>query len=231
MNARASRFAVLSLLSLLAVACSTVAPPASSPVSSPSIPARAASSGPPIASPSVPVSNDASAEPSDELDGTAGPGCGTGQKGLFAHRAEVPGVLHFGGATIEFATAHIAMINGTYSADDTIPAGIGLVPKEIAVKVERGTRIRLRGDGMTLTDVDARVVPWSDVTFAGGMAGWSVEPTALKTVVRADGSISVSAPEEPGDYAVQFSPRWHTGCLEGDGSAYSRIKVVELVGP
>jgi hypothetical protein len=165
-------------------------------------------------------------EPSEELTGTAGPGCGTGAKGFFAHRGELPDVLHFGGATIEFTTAGIGLRNGTYMADDAIPAGVGLDSDEIAVRVTPGTHIILRGDGMTLTEAQVSQVSWATVSFEGGLGSSSAEPTKLTWRSRADGSISVSAPNEVGDYMVEFGPRWHTACLVGDGSAYSRIKVV-----
>ena len=48
-------------------------------------------------------------DPPDTIEGTAGPGCGTGHAGLLAHRDEVPATLHFGGASIEFRTAMLAL--------------------------------------------------------------------------------------------------------------------------
>jgi hypothetical protein len=164
--------------------------------------------------------------PSEDLGGSEGPGCGTGAKGFFAHRSELPDVLHFGGATIEFNTALIGLRNGTYTADDVIPAGLGLSPEEIAVRVTAGTHIILRGAGLTITRTEVRVVPWATVDFVDGLGSSSAAPTELDWRLRADGSISVSAPSTIGDYMVEFGPRWHTECLVGDGSAYSRIKVV-----
>ena len=165
-------------------------------------------------------------DPPETIDGIAGPGCGTGRAGLFAHRNEVPADLHFGGATIEFTTAYLALRNGTYGADDSIPAGVGLTPNEIAVKVVPGTHILLRGAGLVLTQSLVRVVAWSTVSFDGGLGASEATPVDLPTRLRSDGSISVSAPLEVGDYMVQFGPRFHSECLEGDGSAYSRIKIV-----
>lgn len=187
-----------------------------------------ASATPPAASPSVGPEPSAvnEPEPPEELSGTAGPGCGTGAKGFFAHRGELPDALHFGGTTIEFTTAAIGLRNGTYVADDAIPAGVGLEPDEIAVRVTPGTHIILRGDGMTIAEVEVRDVPWATVSFEGGLGDSNAEPTELRWRARSDGSISVSAPNEVGDYMVEFGPRWHTTCLVGDGSAYSRIKVV-----
>jgi hypothetical protein len=161
----------------------------------------------------------------DEMTGTAGPGCGTGQKGLLAHRGEVPADLHFGSATIEFTTASIGLRDGTYVADDAIPAGIGLSADEIAVAVSPGRDIILRGDGLVLSSITARVVPWSSVSFEGGLGASSASPTGLGWRVRSDGALSISAPIRIGDYEVEFLPIWHSTCLEGDGTAYGRIKV------
>ena len=195
---------------------------------SPASSAAGASPTAPAASPSLAAEPSAvtEPEPSEELSGTTGPGCGSGAKGFFAHRGELPDALHFGGATIEFTTAGIGLRNGSYGADDAIPGGIGLSPNEIAVKVNPSTHILLRGDGMTLTQVQASVVPWSSVSFRDGLGTSGASSTELDWRPRADGSISVSAPVEPGDYEVEFLPRWHTTCLEGDGTAYGRIKVV-----
>lgn len=193
---------------------------------SPSIAAPVSVGASPSVEPASPEPTAVASEAPATSDGTAGPGCGTGQAGLLAHRDEVPAELLFGGATIAFTTASLAMRNGTYGADDSIPAGVGLTPNEIAVKVAPGTHILLRGDGLVLTQSLVRVVPWSTVSFDGGLGASPATPADLPTRVRSDGSISVSAPLEVGDYMVQFGPRFHSECLEGDGSAYSRIKIV-----
>lgn len=171
-----------------------------------------------------PSTAEPTAEPSEELPGTAGPGCGTGAKGFFAHRDEVPETLRFGGATIEFTGAGYALRNGTYQGDDAIPGGIGLSPKEIAVVVGPGDHILLRAPGLTLTDARAGSVAWSTVSFEGGLASVT-GTTQLPRRLRGDGSISISAPTKVGDFAIEFGVNWHGTCLEGDGIAYSRIKV------
>jgi hypothetical protein len=228
----------VAITALMSVGCTASAPTAS-PVA-PATPSVSPSAQPsrsvvPTASVALsPSGEPSSAEPPavtdseapETVDGTAGPGCGTGLAGLLAHRDEVPAVLHFGNATIEFTTAFLALRNGTYAADDSIPAGVGLTPDEIAVKVAPGTHILLRGDGLVLTQSLVRVVPWSTVSFNGGLGASPAMPVDLPTRLRTDGSISVSAPLEVGDYMVQFGPRFHSECLEGDGSAYSRIKIV-----
>jgi hypothetical protein len=218
----------VTIAALLVAACSAGAPPGSAVASiEPSGSAAVAPANPSVSLEPSPSAEPASPEPStDGVDGAAGPGCGTGRLGLLGHRREVPDMLHFGGATIEFATAGIAMRNGSYGADDVIPAGLGLTPNEIAVKVAPSTRILLRGDGLTFVSSTVRVVPWSTVSFTGGMGASPQRGTELPTRVRSDGSISVSAPLAAGDYMVEFGPRWQSECLQGDGSAYSRIKVV-----
>ena len=226
-------------LALIATGCSTAGPTHRPLAPSPS-PSVAASASTPAASARVDPSESGgagaagasvapqspSAEPSGEpLTGTAGPGCGTGQLGFFAHRGEVPDTLHFGGATVEFTTAWIQLRNETYVADDAIPGGIGLSPDEIAVRVDPGTHILLRGDGLALTDVTVRAAPWTNVAFGAGLASLPEGGDGLARRARADGSISVRAPTAPGDYLVEFLPRWQSACLQGDGTAYSRIKV------
>lgn len=196
-------------------------PIGSTPVGAQSPATGAGPSGEPSGGPSAPAE-----EPSEEpMSGTAGPGCGTGQLGLFSHRDEVPEVLRFGGATIEFTGASVSMRNGTYDASDSIPGGIGLSPDEIAVVVGPGERIILRAVGLTLDTPQARAYPWGDVDFDGGLASMRGHPIELAWRRRSDGSLSVAAPEVSGDYAVEFVPRWAGTCLAGDGVAYGRIKV------
>lgn len=239
------RSAFVLLVGLNLTACAAAATPTLAPSVPSSSPSAGASAGAapsestsvaPSASPS-PIPSEAPSPspaptstpdltPEPTLDpGTAGPGCGTGLAGFNAHSDELPPVLHFGGATIEFTTAGIGLRNGTFGADDVIPAGIGLSPNEIAVRVDPGTHIILRGAGMTITSLNVSVVPWSTVHFEGGLGSSAAKPIALDWRLRADGSISVSAPVPSGDYMVEFLPLWHTDCLAGDGVAYGRIKV------
>ncbi|HZC32991.1 MAG TPA: hypothetical protein VE640_06860 [Candidatus Bathyarchaeia archaeon] len=199
------------------------APPSASATLQPSSSVEASTN---VVLPGPQPSAAAVSDPPETADGAAGPGCGTGRAGLVAHRHEVPAVLHFGGATIEFTTAFIALRNGTYGADDTIPAGVGLTPNEIAVRVAPATSIVLRGDGLVVTESLVRVVPWSTVSFDGGLGFSPATPVDLPTRLRSDGSMLVLAPLKVGDYMVQFDPHWLSNCLRGDGSAYSRIKVV-----
>jgi len=144
---------------------------------------------------------------------------------LFAHNAEVPQSLQFGAATIEFTNVSVSMRNGTYDTSDSIPGGIGLARDEAAVVVRPGDRIVLRARGVTLGAVQARVIPWRNVEFEGGMASLPGNPVELGWRPRSDGSLSIAAPGAIGDYAVELLPGWSATCIEGGGVAYSRIKV------
>lgn len=233
---------MLPAIALLVGACTTAAPtvppirtsPAgeTAPIAAPSASAAGDPSAAPPSGPSdTPTeSPPAGVEPGPSADGdgtaTGGPdGCGTGHAGLIAHRSEIPSQMRFGGATLEFTTAGIALRNLTYSADDAIPGGIGLEADEIAVRVDPGTHIILRGADLVIHDLTARATPWADVRIADGLASFPDGATSLEWRRRADGSISVSAPMTPGDYAVELLPGWQSACLQGDGTAYGRIKV------
>ncbi|MBA2718993.1 MAG: hypothetical protein H0U52_07105 [Chloroflexi bacterium] len=167
--------------------------------------------------------SDPTPEPSEDL-GSAGPRCGTGRAGLFAHNDEVPRTLRFGGATIEFTNVSVSMRNGTYDTSDSVPGGIGLTPDEIAVVVDSGDRIVLRAVGVVLTSSAARVVPWRQVKF-DGLATLRGDPIDLSWRLRDDGSASIAAPTDAGDYAFEVSPSWTGTCIAGGGLAYGRIKV------
>jgi hypothetical protein len=200
-------------------AAPSVATPSTLPLASARPAVAVASAAPSVAAPTN--------NPSDPAPdpGTVGPGCGTGQAGLDAHRDEIPADLQFGGAGYAFTTASLSLRNGTIDTGDSIPGGIGLTANEMAVVVSPGAHIILRGTGLRLTEATIGVVPWSMVSFEGGLPSFQGPRTGLAMRLRADGSISVSAPAEPGDYAVEFVPRWTSECLEGDGTAYGRIKV------
>jgi hypothetical protein len=183
-------------------------------------------SAPPSGEPSTqPSAVEPTPDATEEMTGTAGPGCGTGQAGLIAHGDEVPETLQFGRATIEFTNASVSMRNGTYDAADQVPGGIGLAPNEIAVVVGPGDHIILRAVNLTLDATTASVVPWSTVSFASGLGFSSADRVDLAWRVRTDGSLSISAPVAVGDYEVDFGPSWTGACIAGSGVAYGRIKV------
>jgi hypothetical protein len=198
----------------------TTLPSASTPVASTVV----APSGTPIAV--------TSAEPTDVPEPTEAPaprpseiaGCGTGEAGFTADRTDIP-TLAFGHATIEFTPAGAGMRDGSWNIDDMIPAGVGLTANEIAVVVGPGDHIILRGSGITILDTTASAVPWSMVSFEGSLANLAGQRTSLAWRVRADGSLSISAPAKLGDWAVEFVLAWQSACLRGDGTAYARIKV------
>lgn len=200
------------------------AQPGSSAVATASVEVSPSVQSPSVQSPSAEPTAVAASDAPDSIDGTAGPGCGTGAKGYFAHFDEVPKTIQFGGATIEYTIVSVSLRNGTYAASDSVPGWIGLTPTESAVVVGPGDHIVLRAKGLTLTATSARVVPWKTLTFENGpfsAADW----VELAWRHRADGSLSISAPAKVGDYAVEFGPGWTGTCVAGSGLAYGRIKV------
>ena len=233
------------------VAPSTATTAAPSPVelapssgASPS-PTPFVASSPSIDSSAVPTETPATTpEPTQSPDPTETPGpavhptptplpsprmaatCPDGDDWLSEAPDHVPQTLAFGRATIEFTSAAIGQLDGSHFVDDAIPGGVGLTPREIAVVVAPGDHIILRAVGLTLSHVSPAVGPWSEVDFTGGLANLPADLAALDWRYRSDGSISISAPTEPGDYAVDFDPRWFGDCLQGDGTAYGRLKVV-----
>jgi hypothetical protein len=233
-------FAGLSVAALSLGACAVPVAPSAVPstvaiVASASLsPSGAPSSPPATVSPSADPEGsqapEASADPAPEPapsddPGTAGPGCGTGRAGLFAHNDEVPDTIRFGGATLEYTSLSVSLRNGTYDASDSVPGGLGLTPDEIAVVVGPGDHILLRATGRTLTATSAQYVRWSTVQFDGELAFSAAARGDLPWRVRSDGSLSVSAPSKVGDYEVEFGPRWIGTCIEGSGLAYGRVKV------
>lgn len=227
--------ALVLLVSLSLSACvATPAPIVGSPVPSPS--ARrsepAASPRPSATSKSVPGTSpvdspQATNPPDSSPDPTVAPiaGCGTGEAGFLAHGREGPQTLRFGGATLEFTPAATGMRDGSYDVGDSIPGGVGLTADEIAVVVGPGDRIILRAIDLAILATEAGAVPWSNVTFSGGLADLAGPRTPLDWRVREDGSLSIASPDRIGDWAVEFIPRWQSDCVTGDGTAYGRIKV------
>jgi hypothetical protein len=159
------------------------------------------------------------------MTGTAGPGCGTGQKGFFAHRDQIQEVLTLGGTPIELTTAAVALRNGTYDADDAIPGYVGLSKDEKAVSVESGGKLILAGKGMTLTGLTAGTVPWSTLDFSEGLPSTTAKATVATWRLVSNGRILINAPEKAGDYLLDMTVLWQTECLHGDGTVYGRIVV------
>lgn len=197
-------------------------------VASPSPSAAPTASADPSPSPSSPADDQSSPDPSIDvasMEGTAGPGCGTGQKGFFTHRDEIEHVLTLSGAPIELTTASVGLRNGTYAADDAIPGYLGLSADETAVKVAPRGKVVLAGKGMTLTGLTVGTVPWATVDFATDLPFTTATAKAAAWRLRADGSIAITAPAAPGDYMLDMTVLWQTECLKGDGTVYGRIVV------
>ena len=227
--------AAVSLAGLSLGACGATTSPSLAPVVE-SPPSTAVASLRPSRSEPDPLESSVpggSVQPTDVPEPTRAPtplpspiaGCGTGETGFTAHRSEVPKTLAFGHATIVFTPAGVSMRDGSYDTGDSIPGGVGLTANESAVVVGPGDHIILRATGLTVDATTAAASRWSDVSFAGGLADIGGPATTLAVRVRADGSLSVSAPSKVGDWAITFYPRWHGDCLQGDGTAYARIKV------
>jgi hypothetical protein len=227
------RIVVLLVAGLNLGACAVTNPPSVRPDVPPSSPATAKPSASTVVAPSgTPIAVE-TIEPVDSPEPTEAPtprpsqiaGCGTGEAGYLASGPEAPATLQFGHATIEFTQAGSGMRDGSYNVDDAIPGGVGLTANEIAVVVGPGDHIVLRGTAITLVETTATASEWSMVTFSGGLANLGGPKTAVDWRVRSDGSLSISAPAQVGDWAVEFLPGWHGNCLKGDGTAYARIKV------
>jgi len=159
------------------------------------------------------------------MTGTEGPGCGTGQKGFFAHRDQIQETLTLDGKPIELTTAHVAMRDGSYNADDAIPGLVGLTKDEPAVEEVREGKLVLAGTGMTLTKLTAGTVPWSTVDFSQEPASTSATPKEASWHVASNGRIVIIAPSRAGEYLLQMTVTWQTECLEGDGTVYGRVVV------
>jgi hypothetical protein len=159
------------------------------------------------------------------MTGTAGPGCGTGQKGFFAHRDQIQAVLTLGGTPIELTTAAVGLRNGTFEADDAIPGYVGLSEDEKAVSAEPGGKLILAGKGMTLTDLSAGTMPWSTLDFSEGPPSTTAKATVATWRLVSNGRIVINAPSKVGDYLLDMTVRWQTECLHGDGTVYGRIVV------
>jgi hypothetical protein len=203
--------------------------PMSPPIAVPSHVAEA-SRGPagPAASPAAsPTASAVEPKPtaSEEMAGTAGPGCGTGQKGFFAHRDEIQHTLTLDKAPIELTTAAVGLLNGTFDADDAIPAYLGLSSDEVAVKELPAGKLVLAAKGMKLTGLTVGTVPWSTVDFSQELPSTTATPKAVSWKVLSNGTIAIFAPSRAGEYMLDMTVLWQTNCLHGDGTVYGRIVV------
>lgn len=190
-------------------------------------PAPVTGSNVPSSSPGPAASGSAEPRPSasDEMTGTAGPGCGTGQKGFFAHRDQIQATLTLDGKPIELTTAKVGMRDGSYDADDAIPGFVGLTKDEPAVDEVREGKLVLAGSGMTLTKLTVGTVPWSAVDFSQELASSRATPKPASWHVASNGRIVIIAPSRAGEYLLEMTVTWQTECLEGDGTVYGRVVV------
>ncbi len=250
-SSRAGRALAVLLAGLALTACTSTTTPITGSGAPPSVAILAPSASPegsqePTASPAPTAVVTAGAElgptnePTDVPQATPDPtpfpnpttrptsapaaSCGTGEAG-FAAADKGPRTLQFGGATIEFTGAGVALLDGSWNSDDVIPGGIGLTRNEIAVVVGPSAGIVLRAKDLTLLGTTAAASPWSKVTFNGGLADLGGPKTTLPWRFRQDGSLSIAAPDRIGDWAIAFLPIWEGACTSGDGVAYARIKV------
>ena len=192
-----------------------------SPTTAPS-PSAVASS--PSTSP-APSASDPQPSASDEMTGTAGPGCGTGQKGFFVHRDQIQEFLTLDGTPIELTTAAVGLRNGSYDADDAIPRYVGLTRDEVAVKEAPAGKLVLAAKGMTLTQLTVGTVPWSTLDFSAELPTTTATPQPAMWHLATNGRIVILAPPDAGDYMLDMAVDWQTECLRGDGTAYARIAI------
>ncbi|HEX5824019.1 MAG TPA: hypothetical protein VFY18_06095 [Candidatus Limnocylindrales bacterium] len=169
-------------------------------------------------------------DPSDAFNiaampGTAGPGCGTGQKGFFTHRDEIQHTLTLDGAPIELTTATVGLRNGSYDADDAIPGYLGLSSDELAVKEEPAGKLVLAAKAMDLTKLTVGAVPWSTVDFSLDLPFTTATPAPVAWKLLTNGTIAITAPSKAGDYLLDMTVLWETECLHGDGTVYGRVLV------
>jgi hypothetical protein len=143
---------------------------------------------------------------------------------MAAAAAEAPHALHLGNSTIPFTTAMISMKDGSYMADDAIPAYVGLSQRLRAVETGPADSISLSGDSITFNGVQVRLFEWSAIDFSAGLAqpGASLPGTAA---LEAAGTASIVAPSVPGEYGIELTTQWVGRCLAGDGVGYGRIVV------
>jgi hypothetical protein len=179
----------------------------------------------PAARPSASAAQPGPSASGEELSGTAGPGCGTGEKGFVAHRDQVQDAMTLDGKPLEFTTATVAMRNGSYDTDDAIPGYIGLSKDEVAVNEDRGGKLVLAAKGMTLTALTVGTVLWSSVDFSQELPTTKATPKALTWRLVSGGRIVIIAPTRQGEYMLDMKVNWQTECLQGDGTLYGRILV------
>ena len=154
------------------------------------------------------------------MSGTAGPGCGTGEKGLVAHRDQIQAAMTLDGKPLEFTTATVAMRNGSYDTDDAIPGYVGLTKDEVAVNEDRGGKLVLAAKGMTLTGLTVGTRAVDERRLLAGAANDDGDTEGPHLAARdAWPDRRSSAPTRRGDVHARHDGNWQTECLQGDGTA------------
>ena len=205
-------FLAATLVALAGAACG--APPAPAATPSPTLAAMPAA---------TPTSVDTVTAPPS---GVPIPGCGTGEAGFRTAAAVFDRKLRFGGTAIELVTAGMALRDGSWWADDAIPGFTTLSPVTAAIVGKAGAAITLSAaPGMRLTGIQADVYRWAALDFTNGLANPSEAARSTRALLDGIGAASITAPAQPGDYALAFGVHWLTECLSGDGVAYARVVV------
>jgi hypothetical protein len=198
--------------------------PGAHPTSTAVTPSHVADARSPSASPEASASEPAPSA-SDDGTGTAGPGCGTGQQGFAAHTDQIQHTLTLDGVPIELTTAAVAMRDGSYDADDTIPPYVGLTSDEAPVEDVPAGKLVLAAKGMTLTGLTVAQVPWSTMDFSSDPPSTTGKPRGLTWRFVSNGRILIVAPTRTGNFAFDMQVQWQTECLQGDGTVYARVNI------
>jgi hypothetical protein len=153
-------------------------------------------------------------------------GCGTGEAAFRTAAAAVDRTLLFGGRPVALTTAGMQMRDGSVVADDAIPGFLGLSPRSERIRAAPRVSVTLAPQAaMRLTAVQAGVYQWGRFDFSGDLPNANQSPKGTLALLDGIGGASVTVPEQPGEYAIEFTVNWLTECLSGDGVAYARVVV------
>ncbi|MFN8631648.1 MAG: hypothetical protein U0838_15430 [Chloroflexota bacterium] len=228
-----------------AAGCSAAAPSANAP--SPAASASASLAAVVTASPAATASASASASPMPTLSPTPTPTeepsptevpsesgesrrprrprLPTDTSGNYALAVDLnPSLRLADGRAIKFATAGIGARNGSWWADDAIPAFATLDLKMAPDKAKAGGTYVIAGaPGMTLTGGAARAYRRSQLSGDSG-PGVTISGSPRTLVVKvADGKLVLQMPTSADTWVIDLGPQWQTKCLKGDGSAYPLV--------
>jgi hypothetical protein len=150
--------------------------------------------------------------------------CGSGEAAFrAAAESEGPPILRIAATEVAFTNGGIGLHDGSWWADDAIPAFAGLRADLAVVAADSRESLVLTADGARLEDVRIALYDWAAIDFgpdppqpAAGLEGRVVLDSVVATIV---------APDAPGEYAVEVTTGWVGRCLRGDGVGYGRIVV------